>query len=70
MTVISNEESMNKHKEIMGNIVDREAHQLQERLVAEVQKVAATIDRARVIGSADGWKSKSGGLKNANKKFG
>lgn len=68
--MFSQTEFMNKQKEIMGNIVDRGAHQLQPRLLAEVKKVSDTIANSKVLGSADGWKSKAGGQKNVNKKYG
>lgn len=63
------DELRSKQRDIMGNIVDRGAKDLQGRLVAEVEKVAAKIPGAIVL-QPPSSKKKADGLVKVNRDYG
>lgn len=64
------DEWMAKQRQIMGNVVDRGAHQLQGRLVVETQKVAAGIPGARVLVPPSGSKDIETARAKVNRDYG
>jgi hypothetical protein len=59
-----------KQQQVMGNIIDRGAKDLQGKLLAEVQKVAAKIPGSIVLGKPDGSKNKDTALAKVIRDYG